>query len=123
MSEVQTAKWKGTAEPRVLESLGEYRKKKSQTEGYSLLFDYSTTTVGKLMTRTVSAQPLQVTQRDAKGNPVLTNRTPASPGLPATSYTTSQYTRFMEFFFDNTGHVTFVHAEGYPDSVTYVRRK
>jgi hypothetical protein len=123
MSEMQTAKWKGAAEQRVLENLGDYKKKKAQTDGYSLLFDYSTTTVGKLVNRNVNTPTMQVTQRDARGNPVLVNRTSPAPAVPIPGYSTSQYTRYMEFFFDKEGRVTYVYAEGYPDSVAYVKRR
>lgn len=120
MSEIQTNKWKGATEATVLDALGEYKKKEPDENGYSLLFDYSHTTVSKLY-NAKDAISIRANNKPAQGLTPRDNPPRSDPA--ARTYSTDQTVKQMEFHFDKTNHVTVVYAQGYPDSVSYVKRK
>ncbi|MEN9684601.1 MAG: hypothetical protein RLZZ28_387, partial [Bacteroidota bacterium] len=117
--------WAGSSETDVLNQLGNYKKRTTQSVGYSLLFDYSLQNVSPLSKQVPNSQNLVVTHLDSKGNPILVPKTNMAntAAMQNSRYAVNQQQKFMEFYFDSSSKVTYVYAEGYPDSVYYVRRK
>lgn len=118
-----TTRWKGADEITVTKSIGTYKSRVEEDKGFMVLFDYSYTMVNKTDKAIPANKGLQVGNFDSKNNPILVNKTPTYIPDNRTRNVENKVVKFMEFHFDSTRHVKYVYAEGFPDSVYYMKRK
>lgn len=123
MSERMTNRWKGATETNVVNGVGSYQSKVNTQDGYKLRFDYSYDMVSKLEKELPLRTTATVGSRDSKGNPVLVPKNNPAPVVNNQRYNTQRIVKYMDFYFDAAQRVQQVVAEGYPDSVYYVKRK
>ncbi len=123
MGESLSAKWKGATETNVINGIGAYHTKTNTLDGYVLRFDYSYDMVSKLSKEQPVRATASVGSRDAKGNPVLVPRNNPQTTVNNPRYNADKVVRYMDFYFDKSGKVDHVMAEGYPDSVYYIKHK
>jgi hypothetical protein len=115
MSDRLTQRWKGSTEGAVVRAIGSYTGRETQSGGYFLRFDYSYASAGPARNNSgmqvrVSNQPNTFTPRSDNSHPDA--RTAQDSVI-----------KRLEFYFDQSHHVQYVMATGYPDSVYYVKRK
>ncbi len=117
-----TNRWKGADEITVTKAIGTYQSRAEEDKGFMMLFDYSYTLVNKNSTAVPVNKGLQVGNFDSKNNPILANKTPTYIPDNRNRSSENRVVKFMEFHFDSTRRVKYVYAEGFPDSVYYVKR-
>jgi hypothetical protein len=110
-----TKKWKGTSEEIVSTAYGVYKRKASSPDGYFLLFDYSYASGAPKR-----SGDYQVKVSNQRTTPMLPP--PADP-YNNTGNASDSVIRRVVFYFDQSQHVQYVDATGFPDSVYYVKRK
>ncbi len=125
MSKIQTNNWFNKSEQAVISSFGNYKRKEKIDSGYKLSFDYSSYRVPNNKTYANNYNVSNSNIVDNKGN-LLVQRTGAMPNKSAQNYNTQLEVvnlKYLEFYFDKNGKVSYVIASGYPDSVRYELRK
>lgn len=100
-------------------------KEKKIDSGYKISFDYSSYRVpsNKIYTKSYSISNINIV--DKKGN-LLVQRTDAMPNNNMQNYNTQLEVinlKYLEFYFDKNGKVSYVLTSGYPDSIRYELRK
>jgi hypothetical protein len=116
MSDRLTERWKGSTEGEVIKSIGSYKIKKPQADGYVIRFDYS--------------YALAPPATSSTGTHFSVSNQPSSLMIPSEPHTTppgatgtaDSVIHRLDFYFDGSAHVQTVTATGYPDSVYYVKR-
>jgi hypothetical protein len=126
MSDKLTNRFKGYSEGAVLDAVGKQTKRINQPDGYILRFDYSYALSMQLPT---ASNPNAMHFSARAGDP-YGNRSQANKNNTAVDHNyingrsaADSVIKFTDFYFDRTKHVTAVYAEGYPDSVYYVKRR
>lgn len=125
MSTIQTNNWYNKSEQDVISSFGNYKRKEKIDSGYQISFDYSSYRVpsNKIYTKSYSISNINIV--DKKGN-LLVQRTDAMPNNNMPNYNTQLEVinlKYLEFYFDKNGKVSYVLTSGYPDSIRYELRK
>jgi hypothetical protein len=125
MSTIQTNNWYNKSEQDVISSFGNYKRKEKIDSGYKISFDYSSYRVpsNKIYTKSYSISNINIV--DKKGN-LLVQRTDAMPNNNMQNYNTQLEVinlKYLEFYFDKNGKVSYVLTSGYPDSIRYELRK
>ena len=125
MSTIQTNNWNNKSEQDVISSFGNYKRKEKIDSGYKISFDYSSYRVpsNKIYTKSYSISNINIV--DKKGN-LLVQRTDAMPNNNMQNYNTQLEVinlKYLEFYFDKNGKVSYVLTSGYPDSIRYELRK
>ena len=125
MSTIQTNNWSNKSEQAVISSFGNYKRKEKIDSGYKLSFDYSSYRApsNKIYTKSYNVSNSNIV--DKKGN-LLVKRTDAMPNNNMQNYNTQLEVvnlKYLEFYFNKNGKVSYVIAVGYPDSVRYELRK
>jgi len=125
MSEMQTNNWLNKSEQDVISSLGNYKRKEKIDSGYKISFDYSSYRVpnNKIYTKSYNISNINIV--DKKGN-LLVQRTDAMPNNNMQNYNNQLEVvnlKYLEFYFDKNGKVSYVLTSGYPDSIRYELRK
>jgi hypothetical protein len=125
MSTIQTNNWYNKSEQDVISSFGNYKRKEKIDSGYKISFDYSSYRVpsNKIYTKIYSISNINIV--DKKGN-LLVQRTDAMPNNNMQNYNTQLEVinlKYLEFYFDKNGKVSYVLTSGYPDSIRYELRK
>jgi hypothetical protein len=110
-----TKKWKGTSEETINTAYGVYKRKAGTSDGYLLLYDYSYASAGSK-----KSGDYQVRVSNQRTSPMLPP--PADPYNNAGNASDSVIRRVV-FYFDQSRHVQYVDATGFPDSVYYIKRK
>jgi hypothetical protein len=108
-----TNRWKGQPEENVRKVMGSYRSKSRLPDGYLIRYDYSYL-LPAAVSKSDNFQVRATTQSNIM-TPAPTHEEHASPD--------DSVIRRMDFYFDNTRHVQYVQATGFPDSVYLVKRK
>ncbi len=124
MSEQLTTRWKGVSPDAVIAAVGSYKSKTPHDQGYILRFDFS-------YAKPTPAAPSQknTSYRIEAGSDPYSNKNPNlvprfNPSPDVKRFLASDSViKFMDFYFDKTGTVNSVYAQGYPDSVYYVKRR
>ena len=125
MSTIQTNNWYNKSEQDVISSFCNYKRKEKIDSGYKISFDYSSYRVpsNKIYTKSYSISNINIV--DKKGN-LLVQRTDAMPNNNMQNYNTQLEVinlKYLEFYFDKNGKVSYVLTSGYPDSIRYELRK
>jgi hypothetical protein len=124
MSTIQTNNWFNKSEQEVISSFGNYKRKEKTDSGYKISFDYSSYRVpNKIYSN--SNNSFNNTVVDKKGN-LLGQPTGAMPNNTIRSNNTQLEVvnlKYLEFYFNKNGKVSYVISSGYPDSVRYELRK
>ena len=125
MSTIQTNNWFNKSEQEVISSFGNYKRKEKTDSGYKIMFDYSSYRVpnNKIYTKSYNISNSNIV--DKRGN-LLVQRTDAIPNNTIRSNNTQLEVinlKYLEFYFNKNGKVSYVIASGYPDSVRYELRK
>ena len=125
MSTIQTNNWYNKSEQEVISSFGNYKRKEKTDSGYKIMFDYSSYRVpnNKIYTKSYNISNSNIV--DKRGN-LLVQRTDAIPNNTIQSNNTQLEVinlKYLEFYFNKNGKVSYVIASGYPDSVRYELRK
>ena len=125
MSTIQTNNWNNKSEQDVISSFGNYKRKEKIDSGYKISFDYSSYRVpsNKIYTKSYNISNTNIV--DKKGN-LLVQRTDAMPNNNMQNYNTQLEVinlKYLEFYFDKNGKVSYVLTSGYPDSIRYELRK
>ena len=121
-SERLTKKWKGASQENVKEVYGSYKRKIILSDGYLLSYDYSYAI--KLATAPLQSSNFRATVSSSNSSPML----PPSSNSYNDHYhdqigIADSVIKRIDFVFDKSQHVNYVEAEGFPDSVYYVKRK
>lgn len=125
MSTIQTNNWFNKSEQEVISSFGNYKRKEKTDSGYKISFDYSSYRApnNKIYTKSYNISNSNIV--DKRGN-LLVQRTDAIPNNTIRSNNTQLEVinlKYLEFYFNKNGKVSYVIASGYPDSVRYELRK
>ena len=125
MSTIQTNNWFNKSEQEVISSFGNYKRKGKTDSGYKISFDYSSYRApnNKIYTKSYNISNSNIV--DKRGN-LLVQRTDAIPNNTIRSNNTQLEVinlKYLEFYFNKNGKVSYVIASGYPDSVRYELRK
>ena len=125
MSTIQTNNWYNKSEQEVISSFGNYKRKEKTDSGYKISFDYSSYRApnNKIYTKSYNISNSNIV--DKRGN-LLVQRTDAIPNNTIRSNNTQLEVinlKYLEFYFNKNGKVSYVIASGYPDSVRYELRK
>ena len=124
MSTIQTNNWYNKSEQEVISSFGNYKRKEKTDSGYKISFDYSSYRVpNKIYSN--SNNSFNNTVVDKQGN-LLRQPTDAMPNNTIRSNNTQLEVvnlKYLEFYFNKNGKVSYVISSGYPDSVRYELRK
>lgn len=125
MSTIQTNNWYNKSEQEVISSFGNYKRKEKTDSGYKIMFDYSSYRVpnNKIYTKSYNISNSNIV--DKRGN-LLVQRTDAIPNNTIQSNNTQLEVinlKYLEFYFNKNGKVSYVISSGYPDSVRYELRK
>ncbi len=123
MSDRLTTRWKGSEEKSVLEAMGAYSTKIPKPEGYALRYDYSFAIITNHTTLSKDTKGLQIKAGTDRNANSITPR--AEPGIPTyrePGTRPDSVIKSIDFYFDRSKRVVSVYAEGYPDSVFYMKR-
>ena len=125
MSTIQTNNWNNKSEQDVISSFGNYKRKEKIDSGYKISFDYSSYRVpsNKIYTKSYNISNTNIV--DKKGN-LLVQRTDAMSNKNIQNYNNQLEVvnlKYLEFYFDKNGKVSYVLTSGYPDSIRYELRK
>ncbi len=126
MSDKLTKQFKGYSESVVIETVGKVTKRINQPDGYILRFDYSYAVPIKLPAAN-NANGMRFSARagDPFNNREQANRnnTAVDRNYAGNRNAVDSVFKFTDFYFNKDKRVVSVYAEGYPDSVYYVKRK
>jgi hypothetical protein len=125
MSDIQTSHWINKSEQEVTSNLGSFKKKEKIDTGYRLSFDYSTYRIPNNKISTNYNNYTNTRSFDNKGNLLLQGKE-VRPTISTQNFNSQLEVinlKYLEFYFDQKGKVSYVVASGYPDSIRYELRK
>jgi hypothetical protein len=125
MSEQLTTRWKGAGPDAVVAAIGTFKSKTPHDEGYILRFDFSYAKPTTFSPSSNSAYKIEVGSSTPYNSRMATGLVPRTNPSPDVKrfLASDSVIKFMEFYFDKTGTVNSVYAQGYPDSIYYVKRR
>jgi hypothetical protein len=128
MSQLHTMNWQNKTEAEVISKFGQYKRKESLSQGYKIIFDYSTYIIPKKIAQ-ANDYSIHVSNNSPIDNQgrMQQQRTEFTSSNNRTSSINQLQEianlKTLEFFFDQNNKVNYVIANGFPDSIRYEIRK
>ena len=128
MSQLHTINWQNKTEAEVISKFGQYKRKESLSQGYKIIFDYSTYIIPKKIAVANDYSihfsnniPIDNQGRMQQQRTDFTSNSNKSSSINQLQEIANLKT--LEFFFNQNNKVSYVIANGFPDSIRYEIRK